>query len=420
MAGSKFSSLRFSCLSLAEICSPAFRDLQGECLNCIWDAATSCSSRRISQKRSSAPAAKRQRMDWSTRVDSFIHRGFKRRYRLSKQQFDDLLSLLRPELEVACAKTHSYAVVPPELQLSMTLHFLAGGSYLDIVDLHGVAESTFYKCIWRVILLIKRNIALGQSLKFPSESEFPCLAAGPACLIFLQPHEVPNPRAYYCRKGYFGINAQLACGPDLRFRWADVRCTGGTHDQLAYTVSGLDILKGLPPKYYCVGDNGYLPHEYLLVPYKGRSLRTTAPYKDSFNFHLSQLRIHVERAFGMLTARWGILWKPVSASLAGTLSILKSCFRLHNFCIDSSGSFSSAETISQLALPRVADEYGRLINDFEVENMLTINPATSSRNPLCFRREAIVQALHAREILRPHTASERRQSKRWRLENDVE
>eukprot|EP00808_Paulinella_micropora_P015752 g75347.t1 len=394
----------------------------------------------ISQKRSSAPAAKRQRMDWSTRVDSFTHRGFKRRYRLSKQQFDDILSLLRPELEVACAKTHSYAVVPPELQLSMTLRFLAGGSYLDIVDLHGVAESTFYICIWRVILLINRNIALGQSLKFPSESEFPCLAAGwqarssvpdifTGCILALdgiifkipcpQPHEVPNPRAYYCRKGYFGINAQLACGPDLRFRWADVRCTGGTHDQLVYTVSGLDdILKGLPPKYYGVGDNGYLPHEYLLVPYKGRSLRTTAPYKDSFNFHLSQLRIHVERAFGMLTARWGILWKQVSASLAGTLSILKSCFRLHNFCIDSSGSLSSAETISQLGLPRVADEYGRLINDFEVEDMLTINP-TSSLNPLCFRREAIVQALHAREILRPHTASERRQSKRRHLDFDV-
>eukprot|EP00808_Paulinella_micropora_P026172 g22064.t1 len=280
----------------------------------MWDGddlGTSCSSRPLQGYRRRGP--RRQRL---------------------KGNFDDLLSLLRPELEVACAKTHSYAVVPPELQVSMTLRFLAGA--LD-----------------------------GIIFKIPCP----------------QPHEVPNPRAYYCRKGYFGINAQLACGPDLRFRWADVRCTGGTHDQLAYTVSGLDdILKGLPPKHYGVGDNGYLPHEYLLVPYKGRSLRTTAPYKDSFNFHLSQLRIHVERAFGMLTARWGILWKPVSASLAGTLSIL------------------NAETISQLGLPRVADEYGRLINDFEVEDMLTINPATSSRNPLCFRREAIVQALHAREI----------------------
>eukprot|EP00808_Paulinella_micropora_P027069 g64028.t1 len=354
----------------------------------------------ISQKRSSAPAAKRQRMDW-----------------LSKQQFDDLLSLLRPELEVACAKTHSYVVVPPELQLSMTLRFLAGGSYLDIVDLHGVAESTFYKCTWRVILLINRNIALGQSLKFPSESEFTCLAAGwqarssvpdifTGCILAFdgiifkipcpQPHEVPNPRAYYCRKGYFGIKAQLACGPDLRFRWADVRCTGGTHDQLAYTVSGLDdILKGLHPKYYGVGDNGYLPHEYLLVPYK-------ASIWDAY----CSLGYFVEAGI-RFTCR---------------LSILKSCFRLHNFsnCIDSSGSLSSAETISQLGLPRVADEYGRLINDFEVEDMLTINPATSSRNPLCFRREAIVQALHAREILRPHTASEKRQSKRRRLDFDVE
>eukprot|EP00808_Paulinella_micropora_P016148 g1509.t1 len=324
-----------------------FRDLQGECLNCIWDAVRSppiCG--HCYSKRPPAP-----------------HVPCRYRRRGPRRQ------LLKGSVWIG---------------RRVLIHLLIAGSSADI------------GCI----------LALdGIIFKIPCP----------------QPPEVPNPRAYYCRKGYFGINAQLACGPDLRFRWADVRCTGGTHDQLAYTVSGLDdILKGWPPKYYGVGDNDYLPHEYLLVPYKGRSLRTTAPYKDSFNFHLSQLRIHVERAFGMLTARWGILWKPVSASLAGTLSILKSCFRLHNFCIDSSGSLSSAETISQLGLPRVADEYGRLINDFEVEDMLTINPATSSRNPLCFRREAIVQALHAREILRPHTASEKRQSKRRRLDFDVE
>eukprot|EP00808_Paulinella_micropora_P019496 g59448.t1 len=199
------------------------------------------------------------------------------------------------------------------------------------------------------------------------------------------------------RKGYFGINAQLA-GPDLRFRWADVRCAGLTHDQLAYTVSGLDdMLKRLPLKHYLVGDNGYIPHEYLLVPYKGKFIRRIDPYKDSFNFHLSQLRIHVERAFGMLTARWGILWKPITTSFAGTLAILTSCFRLHN----------------------VADEYGRLIDDFEVQDLLTANPASSARNLLCLRREAMVAQLRVEEILRPNTTSENR-NKRRRLNLDDE
>eukprot|EP00808_Paulinella_micropora_P010168 g38690.t1 len=362
---------------------------------------------KLSQKKAFTPGSKRHRMDWETRVASLSDRRFKRRYRVTKEQFDTLLSRLRPELEVACAKAHCYASVAPELQLSMNLRFLAGGSYLDIADLHGVGESTFYKCLWRVILLLNRDSLLGESMKFPDESEFESLAAGwqslssvphifDGCLLAIdgiifkipcpQPHEVPNP-----------INISAA-GPDLRFRWADVRCAGSTHDQLAYTVSGLDdMLKRLPLKHYLVGDNGYILHEYLLVPYKGKFIRRIDPYKDSFNFHLSQLRIHVERAFGMLTARWGILWKPITTSFAGTLAILTSCFRLHN----------------------VADEYGRLIDDFEVQDLLTANPASSARNLLCLRREAMVAQLRVEEILRPNTTSENR-NKRRRLNLDDE
>eukprot|EP00808_Paulinella_micropora_P029273 g38483.t1 len=295
---------------------------------------------KLSQKKAFTPGSKRHRMDWETRVASLSDRRFTRRYRVTKEQFDTLLSRLLPELEVVCAKAHSYVSVAPELQLSMTLRFLAGGSYLDIAYTE----------------LEKR-----------------------ADLIF-------------------------------RFRWADVRCAGSTHDQLAYTVSGLDnMLKRLPLKYYLVGDNGYIPHEYLLVPYKGKFIRRIDPYKDSFNFHLSQLRIHVERAFGMLTARWGILWKPITTSFAGTLVILTSCFRLHNFCLESSHRI---ENNSQLGHVQVADEYGRLIDDFEVQDLLTANPASSARNSLCLRREAMVAQLRVEEILRPNTTSENRNKRR--------
>eukprot|EP00808_Paulinella_micropora_P030837 g74989.t1 len=176
---------------------------------------------KLSQKHAFTPGSKRHRMDWETHVASLSDRRFKRRYslRVTKEQFVTLLSRLRPELEVACAKAHCYASVAPELQLSMTLRFLAGGSYLDIADLHGVGESTFYKCLWCVILLLNRDSLLGESMKFPDESEFESLAAGWQslssvphifdgcilaidCIIFKipcpQPHEVPNPIKYFC------------------------------------------------------------------------------------------------------------------------------------------------------------------------------------------------------------------------------
>eukprot|EP00808_Paulinella_micropora_P020417 g26035.t1 len=213
-------------------------------------------------------------------------------------------------------------------------------------------------------------------MKFPNESEFESLAAGwqslssvphifDGCLLAIdgiifkipcpQPHEVPNPIKYFCRKGYFGINAQLACGPDLRFRWADVRCAGSTHDQLAYTVSGLDdMLKRLPLKHYLANSSA----ESILT---------------------KTLLISIYLSFAYM-------W---------------------------------SERLECLLLDGVADEYGRLIDDFEVQDLLTANPASSARNPLCLRREAMVAQLRVEEILRPNTTSENR-NKRRRLNLDDE
>ena len=55
---------------------------------------------------------------------------------------------------------------------------------------------------------------------------------------------------------------------------------------------------------------------------------------DVYNFYHSQLRITVERAFGQLVGRWGILWKPLKFNLHFCVSIILVCIRLHNYCID--------------------------------------------------------------------------------------
>jgi hypothetical protein len=41
--------------------------------------------------------------------------------------------------------------VSPELKLSMTLRWLAGGSYLDIYQMHGVSYTQFNKSLWMTI-----------------------------------------------------------------------------------------------------------------------------------------------------------------------------------------------------------------------------------------------------------------------------
>ena len=49
--------------------------------------------------------------------------------------------------------------------------------------------------------------------------------------------------------------------------------------------------------YFIVGDDAYALKQLMMVPVAGKNLED---HKDNFNFFLSQLRINIECAFGML------------------------------------------------------------------------------------------------------------------------
>ena len=55
----------------------------------------------------------------------------------------------------------------------------------------------------------------------------------------------------------------------------------------------------------------------------------------TFNHVLSSLRIHVERAFGQLVRRWGILWKSLDYKLKTSVLIIMTCVKLYNICVNS-------------------------------------------------------------------------------------
>ena len=75
--------------------------------------------------------------------------------------------------------------------------------------------------------------------------------------------------------------------------------------------------------------------EKLLAPYSGTS-RTSCPANDDFNFFLSQIRIRIEMAFGLLKVKWRILRKPLEVSLMnGNCSkTIEASMTLHNFVIN--------------------------------------------------------------------------------------
>jgi hypothetical protein len=70
--------------------------------------------------------------------------------------------------------------------------------------------------------------------------------------------------------------------------------------------------------------------------------------KDSYNFFLSQLRIRIEMAFGLLTSKFQILKKPLQVKVGNAGKVFLTCATLHNFIINeriatNSGNFESYE-----------------------------------------------------------------------------
>ena len=67
-------------------------------------------------------------------------------------------------------------------------------------------------------------------------------------------------------------------------------------------------------------------------------------YDDAFNFYVSQLRITIERAFGVLIHRWAILRRPLTSPLAKVGPFVMCLCRLHNYCIDQNKKNASASS----------------------------------------------------------------------------
>jgi hypothetical protein len=53
----------------------------------------------------------------------------------------------------------------------------------------------------------------------------------------------------------------------------------------------------------------------------------------TYNFYLSQLRIRIEMAFGLLTQKWAVLADTMKFSNKINGQIISVCMKLHNFCI---------------------------------------------------------------------------------------
>jgi hypothetical protein len=59
------------------------------------------------------------------------------------------------------------------------------------------------------------------------------------------------------------------------------------------------------------GDGAYVETESMMCPFPGINLHLYAVLEEAFNFWFRQIRVTIERTFGIFIQRWGIFWKPL-------------------------------------------------------------------------------------------------------------
>jgi hypothetical protein len=112
-----------------------------------------------------------QRLAWDEYCARHHERGtLHRRLRMSKASFDKLVLLIEKDLQVdeIAASSRGGAIIP-EVCLYCTLRYLAGGSYLDISDVAGISQASFYRVVWKTITAIVKCPAL--RISFPKSDE---------------------------------------------------------------------------------------------------------------------------------------------------------------------------------------------------------------------------------------------------------
>jgi hypothetical protein len=92
------------------------------------------------------------------------------------------------------------------------------------------------------------------------------------------------------------------------------------------------MLAALPLGFFIIGDNAYPPSEHLVPVFGGGDHLNED--NDNFNYYLSQCRIRVEMAFGLMTQRWGVLARPLRINPRSIGRLMITIARIHNYTIN--------------------------------------------------------------------------------------
>ncbi|XP_057800517.1 uncharacterized protein LOC131015993 [Salvia miltiorrhiza] len=187
-----------------------------------------------------------------------------------------------------------------------------------------------------------------------------CLGALDGTYIDVMVPNQDKPR-YRTRKGHISTNTLAVCDRHLKFVYVLPGWEGSAADSRVLRDAlnrphGLRVPKG---NYYLC-DNGYANSEGFLAPFKGvrYHLKEWGPQaarpqnaQELFNLRHAKARNVIERAFGVMKMRWGILRSTSYYPIQIQNRLIMACFVLNNFIR------------SEMAVDPIEEQFDRLIDE---------------------------------------------------------
>ncbi|XP_034022473.1 protein ANTAGONIST OF LIKE HETEROCHROMATIN PROTEIN 1 [Thalassophryne amazonica] len=283
---------------------------------------------------------------------------FQRYFRLSRTQFEDLLSRIGATIRLQ--DTNYRRSIPAAERLSICLRYLAtGDSYQTIADSFPVGVSTvsvivpqmvtaIWDCLRESFMAVPttedwRSIAE----EFYQRWQFPlCCGAVDGKHVQIQAPPISG-SLFHSYKGHISVVLLAVVDARYRFRVIDVGGYGRTSDGsiLANSAFGQALQDGtlhLPPDqllpgaadrgpqpYVFVADEAFPLRRCMMRPFPGRSRLSSE--ERSFNYRLSRARLVVEDAFGILASQWRWYRRLIEVRTEVAEQCVKATCVLHNF-----------------------------------------------------------------------------------------
>ncbi|RVE45037.1 hypothetical protein evm_010316 [Chilo suppressalis] len=283
--------------------------------------------------------------------------------RMAPEDFDHLLSLIGDKIRKS--NTNFRDSIPAYDKLAVTLRFLAtGDSYESLMYFSKISKSSIYNDISEVCVAI--NEALQDYAKTPSTEEewlsiaqefnekwiFPnCIGAvdGKHCVIQAP---IKSGSDFFNYKSTFSVVLMAIVDANYNFIFADVGAQdrisdGGVfrntslYQKLQKIELNIPNDRNLPGRqqdvpFVFVADDAFPLQRQTMKPYPGTHDRGSE--KRIYNYRLTRARRIVENAFGILSAVFRVLRKPMLLQHDKASLIVMTCVYLNNYLMKKKAS----------------------------------------------------------------------------------